>query len=174
MKFMIRFVVFISCLSIGTSVFAQGRGQGSGAPAGHPEVGAGTIEHDRAGRPSDRGVTKGSSSNADHTPKTSNTVSNQISEHPALYSKLQGLLPPGANLDAAAGGFRNMGQFVAAVHVSHNLNITFDQLKTRMMTDDGSLKKAIHELKPDLSEAAAENEARKAEGQAKEDTKKKS
>ena len=162
MKFMIRFVVFISCLSIATSVFAQGRGRGGGAPAVHPETGSSSIGHDRAGGPSD------------HTPKTPNTVSHQISEDPALSSKLQGLLPSGTNLDTASSGFRNRGQFVAAVHVSHNLNIPFDQVKARMMANDSSLAKAIHELKPDLSDAAAKDEAKKAEDQAKEDTKKKS
>ena len=160
MKSMIRFVVFISCLSIATSVFAQGRGRGGGAPAVHPETGSSTIGHDRAGGPSDH-------------PKTPNTVSHQISERPDLSSKMQGLLPQGTNLDAASSGFRNMGQFCAAVHVSHNLNIPFDQVKARMMANDGSLGKAIHELKPDLSDAAVKNEATKAEDQAKEDTKKK-
>jgi hypothetical protein len=174
MKFIIRFVVFISCLSIGTSVFAQGQSRGGGAPAVHPEIGAGTIDRDSAGRPSDKGITNSSSSRADHTPKSSNTVSNQISEDTALSSKLRGLLPQGTNLDTAASGFPNKGQFVAAVHVSHNLNIPFDQVKARMMANDGSLGKAIHELKPDLSDAAAKSEAKKAEDQAKEDTKKKS
>jgi len=80
------------------------------------------------------------------------------------------LLPAGTNLDAAANGFKNMGQFVAAVHVSHNLNIPFDRLKEKMITDHKSLGGAIRELKPDMTKDAANDEAQKAVTQAKEET----
>jgi hypothetical protein len=80
------------------------------------------------------------------------------------------LLPQGTNLDAAASGFKNIGQFVAAVHVSNNLNIPFDQLKAKMLTDRMSLGEAVHALKPDMNKDAANAEAKKAEGQAKKDT----
>jgi hypothetical protein len=49
---------------------------------------------------------------------------------------------------AASAGFRNLGQFVAAVNVSSNLGIPFDQLKTKMVTDGKSLGQAIQLLKP--------------------------
>ena len=42
------------------------------------------------------------------------------------------VLLPGANLADAARGFQNWGQFVAAAHVSHNLNIPFATLKAKM------------------------------------------
>jgi hypothetical protein len=32
----------------------------------------------------------------------------------------------------AESGFKNHGQFIAALHVSKNLNIPFDQLKAKM------------------------------------------
>ena len=105
------------------------------------------------------------------TDAKSTDVGQRISEHPRLASKLQSLLPAGTNLDAAANGFKNMGQFVAAVHVSHNLNIPFDQLKEKMVTDHKSLGGAIRELKPDMTKDAANDEARKAVTQAKEETK---
>ena len=73
-------------------------------------------------------------------------------------------MPPGTDLQAAASGFKNLGQFVAAVHVSHNLGIPFDQLKAKMQgPPTESLGKAIHELKPDADAKAqtktAESEA---------------
>jgi hypothetical protein len=43
-------------------------------------------------------------------------------------------LAPKTGLQTAASGFKNQGQFIAALHVSHNRNIPFDQLKTDMMT----------------------------------------
>ena len=78
---------------------------------------------------------------------------------------MQPLVPAGSTLASAADGFRNQGQFVAALHASHNLNIPFDQLKSRM--ESGSnLGQAIHELRPEVdskSEAArASRDAKKA------------
>src|SRR5258707_1127414 len=52
-----------------------------------------------------------------------------LTQNTQLSSKLSSLLPAGTDLQAAPAGFRNLGQFVAAVHVSHNLDIPFDQLK---------------------------------------------
>ena len=51
-----------------------------------------------------------------------------------LTTKLQSknLLPAGTNLQSACSGFRNLGQCVAAIHVSHNLNLSFACLKADM------------------------------------------
>jgi len=64
-----------------------------------------------------------------------------------------------------------MDQFVTAVHVSHKLNIPFDQHKEKMTTDQKSLDGAIRELKPEMTKEAANHEAQKAVTQAKEETK---
>ena len=150
MKSVISSVAFVACFSLSTSVLAQGRGQAGGPPVGH----GGGIGHA-----------------ANSRTETKAHVGQKISEHPKLASKLQSLLPAGTNLDGAASGFKNAGQFVAAVHVSHNLNIPFDQLKEKMITDHKSLGGAIRELKPDMTKDAANDEAQKAVTQAKEETK---
>ena len=63
-----------------------------------------------------------------------------------------------------AGGFKNFGQCVAAVHVSHNLGIPFSELQGKIAGSNAvSLGKAIQELKPD---AGAENEGKKAASEA--------
>ncbi len=51
-----------------------------------------------------------------------------------LTSKLQskGLLPAGTDLKDACAGFKNLGQCVAAIHVSHNLNVPFACMKANM------------------------------------------
>jgi hypothetical protein len=51
-----------------------------------------------------------------------------------LTSKLQskGLLPAGTDLKDACTGFKNLGQCVAALHVSHNLNVPFACMKASM------------------------------------------
>lgn len=87
---------------------------------------------------------------------------------PALVPKLTPLLPPGTDINAAAQGFKNLGQFVASVHVSHNLTIPFDSLKSKIVDDRMSLGDAIHALKP---EANAKSEASKATKEANEDLK---
>lgn len=95
------------------------------------------------------------------------SVSDHLQDNTKLASKLQNLLPQGTNLQQAAQGFKNLGQFVAAVHVAHNLGIPFDQLKAKLMGPPSeSLGKAIHSLKPDVKSS---DETKKAEKQAKQD-----
>lgn len=90
-----------------------------------------------------------------------------LSQNTKLSSKLQSLLPAGTDLQQAAAGFKNLGEFVSAVHVSHNLGIPFDQLKAKMTGPDGeSLGKAIHDLRPDVK---AKAEAKRAHKQANHD-----
>ncbi len=108
---------------------------------------------------------------ADKTDKSStskgSSVSEKLTDNTKLAAKLQSLLPAGTNLQTAAQGFKNLGQFVAAVHVSHNLGIPFDQLKAKMMgPPKESLGKAISQLKP---AANAKTETKKANKQASQD-----
>jgi hypothetical protein len=78
------------------------------------------------------------------------------------------------NLNLATSGFKNFGQFVAAMNVSNNLNIDFSKLKLAMTGTDltgvttgtgstASLGQAIHQLKPGVD---ANTEAARAEHQA--------
>jgi hypothetical protein len=80
-----------------------------------------------------------------------------VPKNPKLIAKLQPLLPSGLSVEQAAAGFKNQGQFIAAVHVSHNLEIPFADLKTKALSDGGSLGSAIHSLKPS-ADADAETE----------------
>jgi hypothetical protein len=94
----------------------------------------------------------------------------QLTHNPALASKLQALLPAGTNIQTAANGFKNLGQFVAAVHVAHNLNIPFDQLKAKMTGPNAeSLGHAIHDLEPNLSGQTVKSDVKTGEHQAKQD-----
>jgi hypothetical protein len=102
-----------------------------------------------------------------------------------LASQLQALLPPRTKLEDACTAFRQLGECVAALHVSHNLKIKFNCLKwdvTGLKPGSGnmsscsapeggkalSLAKAIQTLKP---EADAKAEAKNAEKRAQEDIK---
>jgi len=90
------------------------------------------------------------------------TPQDLLTQNPRLADNLSKLLPAGTDVQVAASGFRNLGEFVSAVHVSNNLGIPFADLKTRMLAGD-SLGTAIHALKP---EADAQVEVRKAQARA--------
>jgi hypothetical protein len=79
-------------------------------------------------------------------------------------------------LDKASLGFKNQGQFIAALHVSQNLGIPFTDLKSHMVTvtpgapgqlptatQTGSLGQAIQASK---TTAAVTTEVERAESQA--------
>ncbi len=92
-----------------------------------------------------------------------------LSRNEKLSARLQGLLGD-RDLNESAAGFKNLGQFIAAAHVSKNLGINFDELKNEMTNPDSpkSLGKAIRQLRPDVS---AWKESRRANKQAKKDLK---
>lgn len=79
---------------------------------------------------------------------TLSPVQLKLQKNTNLASKLQSRLPLGTNLTLAASGFRNLGQFVAAVNVSKNLGIPFAELKTRMVDQGMSLGQAIQDARP--------------------------
>ena len=137
-------------------VYAQhGGGHGAEASSTH---GSSSSLH---GNSADAKADKSSSSHG------SSSVSEKLTDNTKLAGKLQSLLPPGTDLQAASQGFKNLGQFVAAVHVAHNLGIPFDQLKAKMIgPPKESLGQAIHVLKP---AANAKTETNKATKQAKQD-----
>jgi hypothetical protein len=97
-------------------------------------------------------------------PKTAHFIT-RIESNSQLVSRLQPLLPSGLTVASAAQGFKNEGQFIAALHVSQNLMIPFAQLKAEMVRPDhDSLGQAIHDLQPSANAKAAvktaEQEAR--------------
>ncbi len=74
-------------------------------------------------------TTTGATPDTEITPATPTT---RPVKNPKLEARLQGMLPEGTMVQDAMAGFKNWGQFVAAVHVSNNLNIPFAELKAKM------------------------------------------
>jgi hypothetical protein len=94
-----------------------------------------------------------------------------VTQNAELSSRLQPLLPNGTSVANAAAGFQDQGEFVSAVHVAHNLNIPFDQLKAQMTGSNSvSLGKAIKKLRPDLDGKAVKSNLTLAERQTERDT----
>ena len=105
-------------------------------------------------------------------------------EEKKLALQLKALLPPRTALKDACSAFKELEDCVAALHVSHNLQIKFSCLKWHLTAVQPSgdvksceapirdkpmsLNKAIRVLKPD---ADAKTESRNAERRAREDIK---
>lgn len=89
-----------------------------------------------------------------------------VPKNPKLQARLQAMLPVGMTLDEAAAGFKNQGQFIAAVHASNRLGVEFQEIKTLMVDQGSSLGQAIQTLKPGVD---AEVEANAAQTQASQD-----
>ena len=120
---------------------------------------------------------KGGSNNAPRH----ETVSDQLSKNSKLSNKLQTLT--GMSAQKACSGFKNLGQCVAAAHVSKNLGIRFACMKADMTgqapaqgsscpagtgSKSMSLGKSIQALSPNVDQKL---EAKKAEKQADADIK---
>ena len=93
-------------------------------------------------------------------------VQQKLQRNTNLASKLQSRLPVGTDLMTAAKGFRNLGQFVAAVNVSNNQGISFTALKTRMVDGGMSLGQALQDVKPTVTTNDTTAIARRAEADA--------
>ena len=165
----IKFVLGIAAMGafLALPVLAQHGGHGAGGGNSMHDTSSSTSSSSAHGNSADAKADKTSSSNGSSSKSNGSSVSEKLTDNTKLAGKLQGLLPTGTDLQTAANGFKNLGQFVAAVHVSHNLGIPFDTLKTTMMgPPKESLGKAIHTLKPD---ANSKGETKKANKQAKQD-----
>ena len=137
-------------------------GTGAGAQVGGTTVGAGTHT-DVQTNTSVKAGTDGRSD--DHA---SAGIVTRIDANPELSSRVQAMLPSGMSMSSAAAGFKNEGQFLAALHASQNLGIPFSELKAKMTgSEHMSLGEAIKTSKPSISDSEAKQAAKKAEQQAK-------
>jgi hypothetical protein len=122
--------------------------------------------------------------------KNPKTADDQVDANSARDKKLTanlqaaGVLPADKDLKSSCASFKDLSDCVAALHVSHNLGLSFNcvqadvtgvytgadvsSCKGEVGEKAGSLSKAIHTLKPD---ADAKAEAKNAEKQAKDDLK---
>lgn len=151
-RLIVLFVAVLASLYMANELYAQ-HGGGVGASA-----------HGLSARPAS--PTK-SSTGGQKTP------SELLQQNKNLSSKLSAILAKQGlsttEIQQAPNGFRNLGQFVAAVHVSQNLGIPLAQLKSYMMSGHGhSLGQAIQASKPDVDSQA---ESKKGFKQANEDIK---
>lgn len=137
---------------------------GAGTKAG-TSAQAGTSVQSNTSTTSRTGATQTGA--AAHAGESANIVT-RIDNSPELASRVGAMLPSSTSISSAATGFKNEGQFVAAVEASHNLGISFSDLKAKMTgSTDMSLGAAIHASRPGMTEHEANEAAKKAEREAK-------
>lgn len=127
MKFVTMLV--ITLFALGTvSVTAQGRGNGQAkktASAKPAKTQTRTVKTEaRAAKAETRA--------ARAETKAARTQTKAAKTNPNQDAHVLAKLPPGTNIQDASLGFKNRGQFIAAVNASNNHNISFDELKARM------------------------------------------
>jgi hypothetical protein len=176
------------CAVSGVAYAQHGHGPGGGMPGGTPGGMPGM-----SGTPGtssthgDSGMHESDTSAADSSNAANSSPDSVLGRNSKLDSTLtskfqsQGLLSAGTDLKTACQGFKNLGQCVAALHVSKNLNIPFGCLQADMTgtapatgttcprgtgTSKLSLGKSITTLQPS---ANATGEAKKANKQANSD-----
>ena len=168
-----RAIVSMACAVVLIGSASGAAAQGKGAPkATAPAAGAATHGKSATDKPAAApkttvstkatGSPKTTATKATGSPKSTTTtttttptgtaipltpVQQKLQKNTNLAGKLQPRLPAGTDLNTAAAGFRNLGQFVAAVNVSNNLGLDFTTLKTAMVTDGKSLGQAIQSQK---------------------------
>ena len=167
-----------AALSLTGAAWAEHGGEGGHGPGG----GHGTTPTFASHGVSHSGVRNSAATrgDSDSDGRHSNSASREsmnfvtrITNDPTLSARLLALMPSGTTmmqLIAAAKGFRNQGQFIAALHAAKDLGISFTDLKAEMTgSDHDSLGQAIHELKPTLDATTVKQDVTIARQEAKAD-----
>jgi len=151
--------------------------------AGRPAGAGGGMGHSSTGMSNSTGSSNSSRGNAAQSPTTLLQNNNHLDTHLTDALTKSGVTLPTGGLQSACSGFKNLGQCVAALHVSKNLNVGFDCIKADMLgqapaagsgcpAGTGSSKmsfgKAVSTLQPN---ADAKAETKKANKQASDDLK---
>lgn len=122
-----------------------GRGHAGGKGRGNAGAG-GSNENGDEGDQGEGGHGRGASSRE-------NGGSFAAKMNPNQRARLEAMLPSGMTLEQAAEGFRNQGQFIAALQQSKSHNISFADLKAEMTGDNPvSLGQAMRKFRVDTDE----------------------
>ncbi|HEV8393146.1 MAG TPA: hypothetical protein VGQ37_02685 [Vicinamibacterales bacterium] len=133
-----------------------GSGHGGGAGKGNTKTTTVT-----ASVTTDSGSTSGSTTTTTTTTTAvapPNALSTKLAKNPQQLARLTGMLPEGMTIEQATTGFRNQGQFIAALNASKNQGVSFADLQTAMTVDGLSLGQAVKQLRnapPEAPEAPA-------------------
>lgn len=167
-----KLLVLVSMLTLSFAVALAQHGRSGGGAASGTGSNMGSMGSTMSADRGSANSTGRGMSDAHMPSTTGSSMAKQspdtiLSNNTKLSGNLERLLPAGTTAQQACSGFKNLGQCVAAIHVSHNLDIPFADLKSKITGGD-SLGKAIEALKPS---ANAKAEAKKGQKQAESDLK---
>jgi hypothetical protein len=120
-------------------------GGGSRGNAGDDRGNAGKSPVENAGGRGDGSAGGGGDADDDQEPRSGGRGRGRSDRHGASFvarmnpqqrARLESMLPSGMTLEEAADGFRNKGQFIAALQQSRNHDISFGDLKAQMTGDN--------------------------------------
>jgi hypothetical protein len=149
MKFVTIVIAMIFAFGAGVSMSAQGRGNGQAKKTANKPVrtetravktetraAKNTAKADaraaRATAKADTRAARAETKAARAETKAARTETGAVKMNPNQEARLLAMLPPGTTIQDASLGFRNRGQFIAAVNASVNHNIPFAELKAKM------------------------------------------
>jgi predicted component of type VI protein secretion system len=139
----------------GTTTHGPKAGTSAGASQASTKKPASTTasaSHGKSGKHASSSTTEGTSTTSTGTTATAdapppNHVALKISNNPAQLAKIQPQLDAlGLTLDEATKGFRNQGQFIAALNASTNRGIDFVALQEAMTVEGLSLGQAAKKI----------------------------
>jgi hypothetical protein len=154
--------------------FAQGGHPGGGPPAGAGSSAAAGNHGSSMGAANGNATSTSAAGNHSTSTGAANGVSTShansmhsapsdvLSHNTVIAGKIKTLT--GEDASTACGGFKTIGQCVAAAHVAQNLSIPggFDALKSAMTSGNGmNLGKAIESLVPSANGKSESNKANK-------------
>ena len=136
----IRVAVAVAALSLAAAPIAFA------GPQAHPPA---AVAHGQAGAHGKAGEAHGAADGTKARAQSGADIATRISRNPKLEARLSPMIPSGMTMEQAASGFRNHGQFIAALEASKNQNSPFTDLKAAMTGNPPlSLGEAIRKLKP--------------------------
>lgn len=155
-------VTAATVIAVGSTASAQGRGShvptapvtshastGGGKPTGvgKPTTSPASAKGGGSKKPGSTTTSGESTTTTADTTTTvvaeANAISTKIANNPSQLAKVTALLDgTGMTLEEASAGFRNQGQFLAALNVAKNRNLSFAELQQAMTVDGLSLGQA--------------------------------
>lgn len=139
-----------SALTHGKPAAAGATSRGKSGDTTHGRNGDAThgSTSDAKGKSGDHGRGPSSDLTTTTTGSGGSPIAAKISRNPQQLARISAMLPAGMTLDQAASGFRNQGQFIAALNASKNQGIAFADLQKAMTVDGLSLGQAVRQLRP--------------------------
>lgn len=179
-------IAIIAAASLGLCVSAMAQGRPASHPGGGPGMGGpgmggpGMAGPSGMGGPMGRMGGPGTMGQAGQmgqygqmrTQSGRKSASQMLTTNTKLATHLASTLgmTPQQLVDGSSG-YKNLGLYVASLHVSKNLGISLKSLQQAMTANKGNLGKAIHSLDPSLSKKQVKDAVKTAKHQAKNDIK---